>query len=284
MECVQHREGTPATQTMLVRRPRIDFDKAAMPYYLRGNAFISHLTSSFNLLLPDGEEFVVRSVRNLKSKIKDPNLRLEIDQFSGQEFQHKYQAENFIKFFEKEHYKINKILRYVKPLFQKGLRSLPYGFQVAYAAGSEHITASFAHAGLKFNMLDNADPRMCQFLLWHAIEEIEHKRVAFDVFKTVHPRNYLLRSLSYLAIISVFFGYSFFATGTFIRQDLQRHRLNFKQLKEHWLNFIRDKEVRGFAKSFFISLCKYFKPGFHPNQIDDKPLLDLYYPELQKFS
>jgi predicted metal-dependent hydrolase len=37
-------------------------------------------------------------------------------------------------------------------------------------------------------------------------------------------------------------------------------------------------------KDFFIALAKYFKPGFHPKQIDDQYLLDLYRTEVQQFS
>jgi predicted metal-dependent hydrolase len=58
---------------------------------------------------------------------------------------------------------------------------------LAITAALEHYTASIAETVLKHRDIYMKECRedMRQMFLWHAAEEIEHKSVAFDVFKDV---------------------------------------------------------------------------------------------------
>jgi uncharacterized protein len=278
------REEDPVIKAIPVRRPRIDFEKGIKPYYLRENGVISHFITSLNFLFPYGEQFFVESVNFFKDRVQDSPLCSEIKAFCSQEIQHKNQHKTFINLIEGQSYPVQPMMRWMKWYFEKFLRSLPSGFRLAHTAGCEHFTAAFAHSALKNRMLDNADPIMRQLLLWHAIEEIEHKHVAFDVLQKVRHNNYIIRAFGFLTGILGIFGNTFVILGMLIRWDFQKNRMDFKQFKQYWINIIRDREVRNFLKDLFISLVKYLKPGFHPNQIKDDYLLSRYIPEVEKYS
>src|SRR5690606_3749498 len=67
-----------------------------------------------------------------------------------------------------------------------------------------HFTALMAEDFLlKYDALDEMDPRIAPLWAWHAIEESEHKAVAFDVFKAVGGSEWV--RVSEMAMVSVLF-------------------------------------------------------------------------------
>ena len=85
---------------------------------------------------------------------------------------------------------------------------LPAKATLADTAASEHLTSTMAEALFeKGALLGRVDHRMRALYAWHAMEELEHKAVAFDVMKKVAKVGYLSRILSLLLVTSV----SFFA-------------------------------------------------------------------------
>ena len=76
----------------------------------------------------------------------------------------------------------------------------PHAMQLAATAALEHFTAIMAHALLSDpRHLEGASPEAARLWRWHAMEEIEHKAVAFDTFvatvKGGPVGRYLLRCL-----------------------------------------------------------------------------------------
>ena len=81
-------------------------------------------------------------------------------------------------------------------------------FNLAFAAASETIAYSLArwtdrHAG---EMFDGAEPVPTSLFLWHLAEEVEHKSVAFDVWKAVDGtrRRYVLAGATSLVLLGLF--------------------------------------------------------------------------------
>lgn len=113
---------------------------------------------------------------------------------------------------------------------------------------------------------------MLELLHWHS-EEIEHKAVCFDVLKEVDD-SYFLRDPAwalppyYCGVIS--------ASGRiyFISQDkdrvLSRCRLNLSPVKD--CRFRRNRQK--FAPRH---LLEYFKCDFHPDNIDDRYLIEQFF-------
>lgn len=272
---------------MPVRRPRIDFESEVNPYYLQNNAFISHFSSAYNFLFPEGEKFFIESVLTFKDKIQNPRLREEVKNFCGQEQQHRNQTTGFLRGLMKNGYKMEGLMKFLKWYHRKFMRRLPAGYQLAYTAGSEHFTAVFASAVLKSRILDGASPAARQLFIWHAIEEIEHKHVSYDVLQEMHPKNYFLRILAFIHSNMAIWGAAIFGTAKLIIQDLKSGRLKFKNITKkdnHMARLLRNRKSRTFLKLLILPSFRYFKPGFHPNQTQYDNLTNSYQSELKGFT
>jgi predicted metal-dependent hydrolase len=267
-----------------VRQPRIDFGQGLGPCYLRNNMVTSHFVSGVKLCFPDGEKFFVESVMPFKNRIRDPQLKMEIKNFCGQELQHKNQHEAFSQVLTAAGYHLESWRKKIRWYHTKFLKFLPKGFQLAYTAGCEHLTATFAHAALKNGTLENAHPAMRKLLLWHSIEGIEHKHVAFNVFQEIYPKNYLLRISGFLLGFTAVNWFAWYGLFKLLWQDYKAGRSSFKEIRDQWMKMMRDSVSGAFLKDLYVFSAKYLKPGFHPNQINDRPFLEQYLPELEEFS
>ncbi|MFC4910659.1 metal-dependent hydrolase [Actinomadura gamaensis] len=167
---------------------RFAYPEGRLPrHYMDGDLVMSHVVTVLSSLFPEGEDFFVRTVRNYRDEITDPELKAQVAGFIGQEVTH-----------GREHRHFNERLgdlgyptRFVDRATRHGLgfwaRVLPPDVQLAITAALEHYTATLAYVLL--NKPEAREmftvPEVRSMFLWHALEESEHKSVAFDVFQTV---------------------------------------------------------------------------------------------------
>ena len=131
----------------------------------------------------------------------------------------------------------------------------------------EKFTAMFAEMILEHpEFLDGMDERLRPLWLWHAVEESEHKSVAFDVYQQ-QVGNYWIRT-SEMAFTSVFFT---FFTGLHTVQLLRAtgEQGNFKAIGQG-LNVLLGR--KGFFRGMLPHYLAYYRPDFHPNDRDSTHL------------
>jgi predicted metal-dependent hydrolase len=145
-------------------------------------------------------------------------------------------------------------------------------FSLASTAAIEHLTALLARRILRdgSRMTAAMDPRMAALWRWHALEEAEHKAVAYDVLQRVAPSR-ALRSFALLVnTVGLFVEilaralYMIGKDGVLLRRGT---------LTDGWrFLFGGDGLLRGSGRDYLA----WFRRGFHPNQIDDRPLIEAW--------
>ena len=67
---------------------------------------------------------------------------------------------------------------------------------MGYTAGFESMTLGVTRwlVEQRHDLFRGSDPRVGSFVLWHMVEETEHKRVAYDVYQAACP-GYFMRAL-----------------------------------------------------------------------------------------
>ena len=135
---------------------------------------------------------------------------------------------------------------------------------LSITAAAEHFTATWAAHGLSSGYLEQhiTNQNLLDFMQWHAVEEIEHKHVAFDVLQEVDD-SYLLRVAGMLFCATLL---PFVISAAFVSLATQAKNLDI-------FAFFRDGVTEGkngsIMSSFFPAIVEYFNPGFHPSDHDD---------------
>lgn len=250
-----------------VRKMNFEF-KDVPKDYLNGNLPFSNFFNGMNLLFPEGERFFMHAVRDGLRKIDNPteDLQQRAKGFYGQEAQHSLEHLKYFDILDQNGYTFREDLAKFDNFIIKMRKKLPVNLRLSMTAGAEHLTAIAAQVALKDQDVVEGNPLMRDLMQWHAIEEIEHKAVAFDVYKAVSG-NYFLRQLGYLAAVIVVLGYSFKFAYKFMRQDGYTGKSARKAMKTSLRTVLKRNSY--LMKDFLA----YLKPGFHPNQINDEPLI-----------
>jgi predicted metal-dependent hydrolase len=182
--------GTPTPpRTVPTRRVSFDYPLADLPKHFArdGDLVSSHLIPVLSSMFPDGEDFFVRSVRNYRDQVQDPDLKRQVAGFIGQEAIHGREHRAFNDRLAELGYPVKTFERFTKRGLEIRERLLPPSSNLAATAALEHFTATLAEL-----ILSNPEARdmignqaVTDLFVWHALEESEHKAVAFDVYKAV---------------------------------------------------------------------------------------------------
>lgn len=166
---------------------------------------LTAMMNGASLTMPYLEPFLIRTVREAAERIRDDALRTDANEFNAQEGQHFRAHRRFNDLIKTRHYpelaeiEAEMAASYAR-LDKRSLRT-----RMAYTAGFESMTLGVTEwlIGSRRRLFRGADPRVVSFVLWHMVEETEHKRVAYDVYQSLFGgslRGYLAR------MIGVFHG------------------------------------------------------------------------------
>jgi len=181
--------GSAQQQSSAVPARAVEFDAcfSDLPRHFAadGDLVLSHLLAVLSSVFPEGEAYFVRSVEAVRDRITDATLRQEVEGFIGQETMHGRGHAVFNDRLAELGYPVRPIGTYMRKLTGLRERFLTEKANLAVTAALEHYTATLAET-----LLGEPDARAAighhgarHLFLWHALEEAEHKAVAFDVYR-----------------------------------------------------------------------------------------------------
>jgi predicted metal-dependent hydrolase len=245
---------------------------ANLPKYFAadGDIVMSHVLTVLSSTFPEGENFFVRSVAAVRDEITDPQLLADVEGFIGQEEMHGREHQVLNDRLAEHGYPTRGISRYVQGLYWVRERIQSKKVNLAFTAALEHYTATLAELLLTDEAareaVGRAGPR--DILTWHALEESEHKAVAFDVYKAVGGSEAMriivmcLTDLLFIVETSIMAIISIATDRDARRQPVKLLRSLGRLPTSPFMTF---RAVR--------ILAEYHRPGFHPNDRDTKQLI-----------
>ena len=249
------------------RRMDFQFDPDMDKYWFGGDQFKSLLLTALSCTFPEGERFFVRSVRHYQKAISDPKLREEVKGFSGQEAHHGNEHEVFNALMQEKGIPTRKVEEFVLNGLKMQGKWLSPERQLAKTCALEHFTAMLAELLLgNDDFLAGMDERMKPLWLWHAVEESEHKSVAFDVYQD-QVGSYWIRT-SEMAITTVeFIGFTIFHYYQ-LRREMD-DPMDWKSVRSG-LNWLLGRP--GWLRKLGPAYLAYYKRDFHPSKRDSTAL------------
>ena len=271
-------DGQAGVSARKVPTRRISFGSTfdAMPRHFARDADMihSHVIACLSAGFPDGEDFFVRSVRHYRDQITDATLRRQVTGFIGQEASHGREHRAFNERLDQLGYPAKKIQKWSRRAMTLQSERMSPMYNLAQTAALEHVTATLAEL-----ILSDADYRSsygaaAPLFLWHALEESEHKAVAFDVYRAVggdeQTRVRAMRLVRYGMLVSTALQVIASMLG-----DPKARRL--RNLRTSWRAFRR---LPVLSRSTWERLKDYERPGFHPDDWDTTHLVAMWREEL----
>jgi len=263
------------------RAPRLGFENVRR-YWSAGSNAATQVANAVNLLFPAGERFFIRSVRHYLDRVS-PERKAEVIGFFGQESRHADAHEKLFDTLREQGYDIDSILeRYEHLAYEYIEKASPHALRLAVTVALEHFTAILAEDALTTDELSHADPEIRRLLERHAVEELEHKAVAFDVLKEVAP-SYALRISGIVLATLTLGGFWLWATHLLLKQEGSSLRQASRELSELRKLGERegklDKGKKGLAPKsvatgvFMRGIVEYLRPSFHPMDRDHRELI-----------
>jgi predicted metal-dependent hydrolase len=138
----------------------------------------------------------------------------------------------------------------------------------------EHFTSMMADSFMRQqDLFENTDPEMKRLWQWHALEETEHKAVAFDVFNEISKEwkplsRYKVR-VRVMILISIMFTRNItrYATALLVADGMKPGTARRKVL---WYLFGTPGLFRRCANEYWA----WYRPGFHPWDHDNRQRLE----------
>jgi len=259
-----------------VRRMRFQFGEPEPlhRHFVEGDIVFSHLVAVLSGSFPPGEESFIRSVRRFSDQITDPVLKKRVAGFIGQESVHGQEHRKLNTQLADMGYPLVRFLLFAPTSVRQKVvlrieKLIPAKVHLAMTAAAEHYTAVLGARVLSNDEIQAipGDPEVWRLLNWHAMEELEHKSVAFDVYRAVvgsERTRIAVMWFMYFLTIPVVTA----AVALSILLDPTAWPRPITVLRQTYGVF-RGPLVRGILGE----IHEYLRPGFHPDDVPTDELL-----------
>ncbi len=271
MTALPSSSNTPEGVSIKARNMSFEIEQALATDWADKDAFLTAIFNAMSISFPSGEKNFIDSVRVYQDRIEDPKLRSEVKGFFKQEGIH-----------SREHRKYNQLLCqqrgydleelegvYLKRIeASKNDPKITNRVMLASTVAVEHFTASFGESFLQGKLVKNVEGPLGDLWRWHSLEELEHKSVAFDVYRQIGGDNKMRTTVMRLSMMTLFWDVMKVAIKI-LRHDQQLWK--WKTVKS-MAKFLFSKQ--GFIRIHVPAYKAFFRDDFHPWDIDNRPLLE----------
>ncbi|MDC5526938.1 metal-dependent hydrolase [Acinetobacter baumannii] len=259
-------------QKIFRRNVKLTYDHhKSYSFYYEENPVVTSLFVVLSAMFPAGEMFFIESIRNVRNQIKDEKLLEDIKAFIAQEAFHSREHKTLNNHLIHSNYpEVVEIEAKTKARLDK-LRQLSAVEQVAATVVMEHYTATLARLLLTDSLIKAKTTQESRNLWeWHALEELEHKSVAFDVLNAIGGNSSKNRKVALARVAKLITPIIF----KYWIKILKRKDINFtlKQLKDGiYLGFGGINRV-GILSKAFVDMLDVRAENFDPLNMQTEQL------------
>jgi len=261
------------SSALTVRRLQVDLEPPWPRHWVGGDAFRTAFFNALSFSFPAGEQFFIDSLRLGMARMAEadaaarptPASMADGQAFIGQEATHRRLHERFNAQLAAQGY-VNHWDERIRRRAKRDLTGKDVRIWVGVTAATEHFTAIFAeHLLTHPEVLGGSEDRLRDLWLWHCSEELEHRSVAFDLYRALGGDERWRRRL-YRAVTILF------------AVDLTRQTLNNLWHDGHWWRWGTWTSAarflfgsQGLVRRTWAPWRRYFRADFHPSQGDGAP-------------
>ena len=260
------------------RRMSFDFEGRALPkHWYADSPALSCFFNALSAVFPDGEKYFIDSVRAYEDVLTDPDLKQRVREFVRQEGHHTLHHRLFNERLQSLGVAMDRCAAIAKQILDRSRKRDSQLMQLAMTAAFEHFTAMMGDWLLR-------QPQPCGDMheaalplwVWHAVEETEHKAVAFDVY-TAAGGDYWTRVRAMLRVTRIFIPRIHQMQAMLLAEDRGSLRLTDVARCLRYLY-----GTGGFMRAMIPNYLRYFRRDFHPWQDDNSHLIAAWQQTVQR--
>ena len=248
---------------MSIRRVPFSYNENTTSHWNGDKPEFSQVVNAASLAMPFLEPYLVKIMREARPAVTDPALREDLDLYIVQEATHSRQHKKFNETIAAAGYScVSQLESKLDSDYETLGKKRSLRFNLAYAEGFEAMALAIGHMLIeeRVYLFGDSDSSVASLVLWHFVEEIEHKNVAFDVFHHLYG-GYFWRMVGL-----------FYATGHIFMRTRQGYHSLLKEdglwgkLASRWR---LAKQLTRIFKSLIPKMLRICLPGYHPSKIPD---------------
>lgn len=262
---------TPANLVITPRDRRFGRNNVQARWWAGGDPVATAFYNALSVTFPKGEAMFIEAVKAHRDGVPD-KLADEIRAFTQQEVMHTREHVAFNRKVEEGGYDLSALNADVDEVMAL-IQSRPKIVNLMATVALEHYTAIMAVLMLSdAQFMANTDQQWADMWRWHAVEEIEHKGVAYDTWLHATrdwPRlkRWRAKSLIMILVTLKFWPRRIKGMKELLRQD---GLAGWRTTARIWW-FLLGKP--GVLRRLIPAWIAYFMPGFHPWNHDDRALI-----------
>lgn len=256
------REFAPDPE-IVVRRVGFKFPDDLDPVWNAEQPEWSHMVNGMSLTMPYLEPFLIKSVASAIDQTTNDQVRASAKAFVSQEAQHFQTHRRYNEILKRNGYpQLAEVESSMQKSFERMQEKRSLKFRLAYTSGFEVMTPDVTRWLIeeRRKLFGRSDTRVASFILWHFVEEAEHKNVAFDVYQDVFG-GYVYRVIGGLYAPLHLIWYMRRGCVVMLKQD-GRWR-NPRARIRAWMR------LAAFLRAVVPGILRGFLPGHDPRKIDD---------------
>ena len=233
------------------------------PAWFKHNTLFTLFLNASSVGIPDAERFIISTVTEYANTAKQDALKESIQTLIHEESAHSRVHDAYNNYLRSVGFRIDDILRREKKLTDFLLKHFSLKTRLAFCAITEHFTAIMAKQILDTGILEgeDIDERMDRVWTWHALEELDHRATAFDLYLAAGG-GYVRRVLAGLLSSALFL---YMQQTCFFSLMSQKNALFNLQVWKRGMPFLFG--TKGIYRHLFTDWLRFFKPGFHPSSL-----------------
>ena len=263
--------SAPADLTITPRDLAFGREEPQARWWLGGDPVATAFYNALSATFPLGERFFIDSVKQFRDR-GSAQLQAQIAAFIRQEALHTREHVVFNDHMAAHGYDLAAMEARTRERLEIARARHPVAM-LGSTVAMEHFTAILANAILSDpRHLAGASEEVRRMWTWHAMEEIEHKSVAYDTFLAATAALSPLRRWWIRVQLMLLSSWHLGVNTTRNMSDIFRHDgLVSPRTTLRCLAFLFGKP--GILRQVLPAYLSFFLPGWHPWRHDDRPLL-----------
>jgi len=173
--------------TIEYRKMDFRFDDDIPFQFHPGNITVSDAVNALTITAPAFEPYFIKAFRDAMPLIRDERLKEETRLFIQQEAQHSRHHIAHLNMLLRMFPELEQLRDETNASYHRLYETQPLKFHLAYTATVELAFGPIARFIIenRHALFSGGDARISSFVLWHFVEEFEHRNCAIDVYNAV---------------------------------------------------------------------------------------------------